>query len=126
MSQPTDIDEHKVWSELVIFLILFDQTHLSPINHNGSTYYLVIWPLLLGKATLVHTIVYRVVYELIDLINGCPEVNRVEVQTWVPGDTVELGVEHPDDLGALVVHHRLELLVPQDLQWNSKFSSLAL
>ena len=51
-----------------------------------------------------------------DLVNGCPELNWIEVKPWVPSDVIELGVEHPDDLGALVVHHRLELLVPEDLQ----------
>ena len=79
-------------------------------------YYLVIRPLLLGKATLVHTVVYGVVDHLIDLVNGCPELNWIEVKPWVPSDVIELGVEHPDDLGALIVHHRLELLVPEDLQ----------
>ena len=75
-------------------------------------YYLVIRPLLLGKATLVHAVVYGVVDQLIDLVNGCPELNWIEVKPWVPSDVIELSVEHPDDLGALVVHHRLELLVP--------------
>jgi hypothetical protein len=83
--------------------------------------YLFIWPLLLGKTTFVHAVVYRIVDQLIDLIDGGPEMNRVEIQPGVLGDVIELGVEHPDDLRALVVHHRLELLVPQDLQ--HEFSS---
>ena len=45
-------------------------------------YYVVIWPLLLGKATLVHAVVYGVIDHLIDLVNGCPELNWIEVQPW--------------------------------------------
>ena len=95
----------------------------------AAAVHLVVWPLLLGESALVDAIVDGVVDQFIDLVDGGPEVRRVEVQPGVPGDVVELGVEHPDDLGALVVHHRLELLVPQDLQcmqWNSEISSAVL
>jgi hypothetical protein len=78
--------------------------------------------LLLGEATLVDVVVDGVIDQLVGLVDGGPEVGRVEVQPGVPGDAVELVVEHPDDLGALVVHHRLQLLVPRHLKrmehWN--------
>lgn len=41
-------------------------------------------------------------------------MNQVEVQPEVRINVVELGIEHLDDLGALVVHYHLQLLVPQD------------
>jgi hypothetical protein len=85
--------------------------------------HLVVRPLLLGEAALVDAVVDGVVDQLVGLVDGGPEVGRVEVQPGVPGDAVELGVEHPDDLGALVVHHRLQLLVPQHLKRNGTLES---
>jgi hypothetical protein len=82
--------------------------------------------LLLGEATLVDAVVDGIVDQLVGLVDGGPEVGRVEVQPGVPGDVVELGVEHPDVLGALVVHHRLQLLVPQHLKCNGTLESTRL
>jgi hypothetical protein len=82
--------------------------------------------LLLGEAALVDVVVDGVVDQLIGLVDGGPKVGRVEVQPGVPGDAIELGVEHPNDLGALVVHHRLQLLVPQHLKQNETLESARL
>jgi hypothetical protein len=94
----------------------------SPTNsYQGKTkvqnlVYLLIWTLFLGKAAFVHAVVYGIVDQIVDLIYGLLQMNRVEIQAGVLGDVVELGVEHADYLRALVVHHSLELLVPQNLQ----------
>jgi hypothetical protein len=53
-------------------------------------------------------------------------VNQVEVQPEVRSNVVELGIEHLDDLGALVVHYHLHLLVSQDLQHNEIVESTPL
>jgi hypothetical protein len=82
--------------------------------------------LLLGEAALVDAVVDGVVDQLVGLVDGGPEVGWIEVQPGVPGDVVELGVEHPDDLGALVVHHHLQLLVPQHPKRNGTLESAQL
>ena len=77
---------------------------------------------LLGRceASLVHAVVNRVVDPLVHLINLPSQPLRIKP---APGlllfaqmlgqQGVEFGIEHADDLAALVVHNRLRLLVPQ-------------
>ena len=75
------------------------------------------------KATLVHSIVDCIVNPLVHLIDLFSQFLRIKPRpvtrlTALPDilwqEIVELGVEHPNDLAALVVHDRLGLLVPQD------------
>jgi len=47
-------------------------------------------------------------------------MSRVEIQVRILRELVELGVEHSDDLRALVVDNGLELFVPQNLQHKHK------
>ena len=66
------------------------------------------------EPALVHAVVDAVVHPLVDLVDGGPQLHRVEVQRLVPRDVVKLGVEVADDLAALVAHDRVSLLTPQD------------
>mmetsp|Transcript_20832 Transcript_20832/g.45647 ORF Transcript_20832/g.45647 Transcript_20832/m.45647 type:complete len:311 (+) Transcript_20832:305-1237(+) len=65
------------------------------------------------EPALVHAIV-DLVRPKVNLVNDWAEGLRVEVQGGIRGKLVEVGVEEANDLGALVVHDRPLLLVPQN------------
>lgn len=56
-----------------------------------------------------------IIHPLVQAIDLCAEILRIEVEcSLVRGElVVELAVEHPDDLRALVVDDLCRLLVPQ-------------
>jgi hypothetical protein len=67
-----------------------------------------------GKTTSVHSIIdvgINIVVRFVDLL---PESSGVQVEFGVFSKLIELRVEHPDDLGALVVDDGALDLVPED------------
>lgn len=67
-----------------------------------------------GKSSLVDAIVYVLIDPLVGGIDLGTAGLGIEIQLGIGGKLVELGIEHPDNLSALIVHDRLRLAVPQN------------
>lgn len=67
-----------------------------------------------SKARLVHAIVQVIVDPSVSFVDGRQEACRTQVKSWVTSNLIELGIEHTDNFGTLVVDDGVEFLIPED------------
>lgn len=82
--------------------------------------YLLVWFLFLCETASIDTVINPTVDPFISFIDFSLEMRRVEVKISVSRNMIELSVEHPDYLCALIVHNGLQLLIPQNLSLIKK------
>lgn len=106
-----------------VWLLVLGKNALQPVEGLKQGVEVGLVSLLAGREPgLVHAVVDGIVHPLVHPLNLAPQSLGEDAAALLllcalaqvlREEVVELGIEHADDLGALVVHHGVRLLVPK-------------